>query len=67
MKLVTRMTAVVAVAVLAFSASVAGAFSLRAPQVAFCSVQAIQRSHFAKRRSPGLAALTACPQQEENR
>ena len=35
MKLVTRMTAIFAVAVLAFSASVAGAFSLRAPQVAF--------------------------------
>jgi len=37
MKLVTRKTAVLAVAALALSATVAGAFTLRAPQVAFSS------------------------------
>ena len=37
MKLVTRMTAAIVVAALAMSVSVAGAFTLRAPQVAFAT------------------------------
>jgi len=38
MKLVTRMTVAFVVAALAFSATVAGAFTLRAPQIVFSSV-----------------------------